>query len=106
MLDLHLDFVRFDLNGGRHRVDINIFLFFIGEKFFDSICEMLDSFYLVVDSSFDALHKRLFAVFLQNEQISFFVVGLEAGVVPIFDKVMADILDHFACEVDAYIVPW
>ena len=44
------------------------------------------------DIVLDALDEWLFGpVFLEDQQVPIFVVGLETGVVPVFDEVVADV---------------
>ena len=53
---------------------------------------MLDGFQFIRDIVLDALDEWLFGpVFLEDQQVPIFVVGLETGVVPVFDEVVADI---------------
>lgn len=53
---------------------------------------MLDGFQFIRDIVLDALDEWLFGpVFLEDQQVPIFVVGLETGVVPVFDEVVADV---------------
>jgi len=54
--------------------------------------QLLDSVQLSADTVLDALGEGLLRpVFLQHQQLAVFIVGLEAGVVPVFDEVVAHI---------------
>ena len=77
---------------GLQDLDFGLF-FLLAEKFIlELICQVLDGFQFIRDIVLDALDEWLFGpVFLEDQQVPIFVVGLETGVVPVFDEVVADI---------------
>lgn len=90
-----------------------LFLFFImffvtAEKFiFEPACKVLDACYFVGDSFLDSFHERLFCfVFVENENISIFIVCLKTSIVPVLDEMVTDIPNCLSCESHPHVVPW